>query len=34
MEIEATQEAMRFLAGSVLEGEVPQAEYDVQAEAR
>lgn len=30
MEIEATEEAIRFLAGKPLEGEVPQAEYDVQ----
>ena len=30
MEIEATEEAIRFLTGQPLEGEVPQAEYDVQ----
>lgn len=30
MEIEATEEAVRFLTGKPLEGEVPQAEYDVQ----
>ncbi len=30
MEIEATEEVIRFLAGKPLEGEVPQAEYDVQ----
>jgi D-3-phosphoglycerate dehydrogenase / 2-oxoglutarate reductase len=30
MEIEATEEAIRFLVGKPLEGEVPQAEYDVQ----
>jgi D-3-phosphoglycerate dehydrogenase / 2-oxoglutarate reductase len=30
MEIEATEEAIRFLAGKPLESEVPQAEYDVQ----
>ncbi len=32
MEIEATEEAVRFLAGKPLESEVPQAEYDVQSE--
>lgn len=32
MEIEATEEAIRFLAGKSLEGEVPQAEYDVQSQ--
>ncbi len=32
MEIEATEEAIRFLAGELLEGEVPQAEYDVQSQ--
>lgn len=30
MEMEATEEAIRFLVGKPLEGEVPQAEYDVQ----
>jgi len=30
MEIEATEEAIRFLAGEILEGEVPKEEYDVQ----
>jgi len=30
MEIEATEEAVRFLAGKPLEGEVPQSEYDIQ----
>ena len=30
MEIEATEEAVRFLTGKPLESEVPQAEYDVQ----
>jgi D-3-phosphoglycerate dehydrogenase len=32
MEIEATEEAVRFLTGKVLEGEVPQVEYDVQSQ--
>ena len=32
MEIEATEEAVRFLTGRTLEGEVPQAEYDVQSQ--
>jgi D-3-phosphoglycerate dehydrogenase len=32
MEIEATEEAVRFLTGKPLEGSVPQAEYDVQSE--
>lgn len=32
MEIEATEEAVRFLTGRALEGEVPQAEYDVQSQ--
>lgn len=32
MEIEATEEAVRFLTGKQLEGEVPQAEYDVQSQ--
>jgi D-3-phosphoglycerate dehydrogenase len=32
MEIEATEEAVRFLTGRPLEGEVPQAEYDVQSQ--
>ena len=32
MEIEATEEAVRFLTGKALEGEVPKAEYDVQSE--
>jgi len=32
MEIEATEEAVRFLTGKPLVGEVPQAEYDVQSE--
>lgn len=32
MEIEATEEAVRFLTGKPLEGEVPQAEYDVQSQ--
>jgi len=30
MEIEATEEAVRFLTGESLEGEVPKEEYDVQ----
>jgi len=30
MEIEATEEAVRFLTGEPLEGEVPKEEYDVQ----
>ena len=30
MEIEATEEAIRFLAGKTLQSEVPQAEYEVQ----
>jgi D-3-phosphoglycerate dehydrogenase / 2-oxoglutarate reductase len=30
MEIEATEEAVRFLTGKSLEGEVPEEEYDVQ----
>jgi lactate dehydrogenase-like 2-hydroxyacid dehydrogenase len=30
MEIEATEEAVRFLMGKELESEVPQEEYDVQ----
>jgi D-3-phosphoglycerate dehydrogenase / 2-oxoglutarate reductase len=30
MEIEATEEVVRFLTGNPLEGEVPQEEYDVQ----
>jgi len=30
MEIEATEEAVRFLKGGTLEGEVPKDEYDVQ----
>lgn len=30
MEIEATEETVRFLTGKALEGEVPQVEYDVQ----
>jgi D-3-phosphoglycerate dehydrogenase len=30
MEIEATEEAVRFLAGAELQGTVPQSEYDVQ----
>ena len=30
MEIEATEEAVRFLAGEALRGLVPQTEYDVQ----
>jgi D-3-phosphoglycerate dehydrogenase len=30
MEIEATEEVVRFLTGSSLEGEVPQEEYDMQ----
>jgi D-3-phosphoglycerate dehydrogenase len=32
MEIEATEEVVRFLTGSALEGEVPQVEYDVQSQ--
>ena len=32
MEIEATEEAVRFLAGKPLESEVPQMEYDVQSQ--
>ena len=32
MEIEATEEAVRFLTGKLLEGEVPQVEYDVQSQ--
>lgn len=32
MEIEATEEAVRFLAGKPLASEVPQAEYDVQSQ--
>lgn len=32
MEIEATEEAVRFLTGVPLESEAPQAEYDVQSE--
>jgi len=30
MEIEATEEAVRFLTGKSLEGEVPEDEYNVQ----
>ena len=30
MEIEATEEAVRFLAGKPFESEVPQSEYDIQ----
>ena len=30
MEIEATEEVVRFLTGAPLEGEVPKEEYDVQ----
>ena len=30
MEIESTEEAVRFLSGKALESEVPQEEYDVQ----
>lgn len=32
MEIEATEEAVRFLTGKTLESEVPQTEYDVQSQ--
>ena len=32
MEVEATEEAIRFLAGELLESEVPQAEYDIQSQ--
>jgi D-3-phosphoglycerate dehydrogenase len=32
MEIEATEEAVRFLTGKPLESEVPQSEYDVQSQ--
>jgi D-3-phosphoglycerate dehydrogenase len=32
MEIEATEEAVRFLTGKSLESEVPQAEYDAQSQ--
>lgn len=32
MEIEATEEAVRFLTGKPLEGEVPQTEYDAQSQ--
>jgi len=32
MEIEATEEAVRFLTDKVLQGEVPQDEYDVQSQ--
>jgi len=32
MEIEATEEAVRFLTGKALEGVVPQVEYDVQSQ--
>jgi D-3-phosphoglycerate dehydrogenase len=32
MEIEATKEAVRFLAGKSLQSEVPQAEYDLQSQ--
>jgi D-3-phosphoglycerate dehydrogenase / 2-oxoglutarate reductase len=32
MEIEATEEAVRFLTGKPLQAEVPQAEYDVQSQ--
>lgn len=32
MEIEATEEAVRFLTGKPLENEVPQVEYDVQSQ--
>jgi len=32
MEIEATEEAVRFLAGKPLENEVPQSEYDIQSQ--
>ncbi len=32
MEIEATEEAVRFLTGKPLESEVPQTEYDVQSQ--
>ena len=32
MEIEATEEAIRFLTGKSLESEVPQTEYDVQSQ--
>ena len=30
MEIEATEEAVRFLTGKKLEGKVPEGEYEVQ----
>jgi len=30
MEIEATEEAVRFLTGKKLEGKVPEDEYEVQ----
>jgi hypothetical protein len=30
MEIEATEEAVRFLTGEKLKGEVPDEEYEVQ----
>jgi D-3-phosphoglycerate dehydrogenase len=32
MEIEATEEAVRFLTGKPLTSEVPQVEYDVQSQ--
>ena len=32
MEIEATEEAVRFITGKELEREVPQEEYDVQSQ--
>ena len=32
MELEAVEEAVRFLAGKPLESEVPQAEYDIQSQ--
>ena len=32
MEIESTEEAIRFLTGKKLESEVPQEEYDVQSQ--
>ena len=30
MEIEATEEAIRFLKGDVLQGKVPEDEYEIQ----
>jgi len=32
MEIEAVEEAVRFLTGKPLKGEVPQVEYEIQSQ--